>query len=396
VLRYTAPTGKRREMGLGAAHRANAAQAGDSLTSAREAAAKARAQLQQGLDLIEERERLKATQRSEAQQSKVAQTREDLTLARAARDYHARVVEPQRTDKHAAQWLSSLENHLPAAVWHKPIAEIEPPELLQALLGIRPHERARNLSQGHRLQETVQRIRQRLDAIFEDAIFYKRCTSNPAAAIKRKLREELPQQRKGAFAALPYAEAPALMRQLRRVEGIAARCLEFGMLTAARTGELIGAEEAELDLEHALWVIPGQRMKAGEPHTVYLCERAIDLVRDLVAIDRPRDARRWLFPTPRDLTLPLTNMAMLMLLDRLGLREKTTVHGLCRATFSTWAYDTNAARPDVIEACLAHQEEDRVKAAYNRAQFAQERRALLAKWATYLNQPTAVALPRAA
>jgi len=81
---------------------------------------------------------------------------------------------------------------------------------------------------------------------------------------------------------------------------------------------------------------------------------------------------------------PLSNMAMLTLLSRMGMRRSTTVHGLCRATFSTWAYETAAARPDVIEACLAHCEADKVKAAYNRAEFMSERRALLAAWAAYL------------
>ncbi len=386
VFRYTAATGKRREMGLGAAHRANPSQAGESLTTARETAGKARAQLQLGIDPIDERERLKVAQRGHAEQAKAQRVQQALTLARAARDYHERVVEPTRTAKHGAQWLSSLENHMPTSIWHKPLAEIDAPELLEALLAIRPHERARNLTQGDRVQETVQRIRQRLDAIFEDAIFYKRCLSNPAAAIKRKLRETLPERRRGGFAALRYSEAPILVQRLRAAEGIAARCLEFGMLTVARTNELIEADEAELDLRQALWVIDGQRMKAGESHTVYLSERAIQIARDMLMIDRPKDARRWLFPSPRDLKRPLSNMAMLTLLGRLGVRDKTTVHGLCRATFSTWAYETNAARPDVIEACLAHQEEDRVKAAYNRAKFAAERRALLATWANYLNQ----------
>jgi hypothetical protein len=77
-------------------------------------------------------------------------------------------------------------------------------------------------------------------------------------------------------------------------------------------------------------------------------------------------------------------MAMLAMLDRLGMRERTTVHGLCRATFSTWAHELAVARGEVIEACLAHREADKVKAAYNRAQFNDERRVLLAKWAAYL------------
>lgn len=85
-------------------------------------------------------------------------------------------------------------------------------------------------------------------------------------------------------------------------------------------------------------------------------------------------------------------MALLAVLDRMGVRDQTTVHGLCRATFSTWAYETAAARGDVIEACLAHREADKVKAAYNRAQFNDERRVLLAAWADYLMRTPAQVL----
>lgn len=85
----------------------------------------------------------------------------------------------------------------------------------------------------------------------------------------------------------------------------------------------------------------------------------------------------------------MSNMAMLKVLDRLGVRDQTTVHGLCRATFSTWANETGTARPDVIEAALAHEEGNRVRAAYNRANFTQERRALLGAWSAYLARPAA-------
>jgi integrase len=155
--------------------------------------------------------------------------------------------------------------------------------------------------------------------------------------------------------------------------------LEFAILTAARTGEVLGMRWEELSPDATTWTIPGARMKGGEAHTVYLSAEAravLARVRGLSDL--------WVFPSPTKREAPLSNMAMLLLLDRLNLRGRTTVHGLCRATFSTWAYETDQARPDVIEACLAHREADRVKAAYNRAQFADERRKLLAAWANYV------------
>jgi integrase len=380
VLRFTAPSGRRREMGLGVVRRANPKDAGESLTGAREGAAKARAQLQQGVDPIDERQR----QREAAQQADVAakaqNKRQQLTLARAARDYHGRVVEPRLSTKHAAQWIASLENHVPLVVWHKPIAHIDAPELLAALAGVRSLE-----EEGERVPETLRRIRQRLDAVWEDAIFHKHCTTNPAAAIRRKMREMLPVKQAGAFKALDYREAPTFMQRLRSAEGVSARCLEFAVLTAARTSEALTAEWRELDLEAGTWTIPAEKMKASELHVVSLSTAA----RALVAAQIGRD-QRYLFPSFVKPRSPMSNMALLATLDRLGAREQTTVHGLCRASFSTWAYETAAARPDVIETCLAHKEADRVKAAYNRAQFTEERRALMEAWAQYLQRQRAV------
>ncbi len=393
VLRYTAPTGKRREMGLGVAHRGSPAQAGATLTAARDGAHKARELLRQGRDPLDAKAHERESARAADAARKANKARERWTLARCSRDYHERVIEPTKTAKHSAQWIASLENHVPAALWSRPIDEIEPPELLQALLAIKPHERARNLAHGDKVAETVQRIRQRLDAVFEDAIFHRRCTANPAAAVRRKMRETMPRKEAGGFAMLPFQEAPALLGRLREAPGTAARCLEFAVLTAARTSEAIGAEWCEIDLEARTWLVPFDRMKASgkkkaEPHLVHLSARAVDVLRWQLG-----QHARLVFPSTMKKDAPQSNMAMLAVLDRLGVRDRTTVHGLCRATFSTWAYETAAARPDVIEACLAHREADKVKAAYNRAQFNDERRALLTAWAEYLARPSAAVVP---
>jgi integrase len=385
VLRFTSPAGRRREMGLGHAHRASAAQAGAALTTARELAAKARETLRQGQDPIDQRDQAKEAAQGAEHARKATAARVRWTLARAARDYHERAVEPIRTAKHAAQWIASLENHLPAALWNKPIADIEPHELLAALGGVRALD-----DKDARVPETLRRLRQRLDSVFEDAVFYKRCAGNAAAAVRRKLRETTPRKQAGQFAALPYREAPAFMARLRSAPGTAARCLELAVLTAARTSEALLAEWREFDLDAAVWVVPAERMKGGEPHTVQLSDRALAVLRQQFGLDP-----RYVFPTPMPSNepRPMSNMAMLAVLDRLGVRDCTTVHGLCRSTFSTWANETGAARPDVIEACLAHSEADKVRKAYNRAQFNVERKALLAAWAQYLSAPAANVVP---
>lgn len=389
VLRYTSPLGKRREMGLGQAQRNTVAQAGQALTAARDKAHEARELLRAGKDPIAEREAQRDTDRAADVARRAEQDRARWTLARCARDYHERVIETTKSPKYAAQWIAALEHHIPASVWSLPIAEVTAPALLAALTGVTPHERARNLT-SQKLPETVSRMRQRLDAVFEDAAFHGCCTGNPAAAITRKLREAQGKRVKRNFKALPYREAPALFARVHTAVGVSARALEFAVLTAARTGEALTVERSEIDFAHAVWQVPAEKMKAGEPHTVYLSRQALAVLAGIRGLDP-----RWVFPSPttkNGKVRPLSNMAMLSTLGRLSMRDETTVHGLARATFSTWAYETGAARPDVIEACLAHQEGDRVKAAYARTEFAEERRQLLAAWADYLMRAPAEVL----
>jgi integrase len=386
-LRYTSPTGRRREIGIGAAHRSTLAQAGSTLTAAREQAQAARDLLRRKVDPMDDRERRRQEAAAADAAARQEAQRDYWTLARAARDYHARVIEPTRTSRHAAQWISSLENHVPAALWRARLVDITAPAHLSALLAVRPHERARR-HEGDRVPETLRRIRQRLDSTFEDAVFHGRCATNPAAAIRRKMRETARvRQARGHFAALPYREAPDIVQRLRAMPGTAARSLEFAILTVARTSEVLLAEWPEFDLDAGTWTVPAGRMKAKKEHTVYLTLPAVEILKTQAG-----QADRYVFPStmPRRRGKPQSNMAMLAVLGRLGVRDSTTVHGLCRSTFSTWANETGAARPDVIEACLAHEEVNRVRAAYNRAEFAADRRALLQSWADYLARPPAV------
>jgi integrase len=120
-------------------------------------------------------------------------------------------------------------------------------------------------------------------------------------------------------------------------------------------------------------------MKAREEHTVFLAPRAVEILEGQRGL-----SKRYLFPSPAGSDKPLSNMGMLTLLRRLEVAGKTTVHGLCRSSFSTWAYENAVARPEVIEAALAHREKDQIKRAYNRAQFNAERRKLLLDWAAFV------------
>jgi integrase len=382
VLRYTAPDGRRRERGLGVVDRSSLAAIGKSLATTRREAVLHHAKLLGSVDPLDERDQKREAGRKARQERDANKQRERWTLARCARDYHERVIEKSRTVRHAASWISSLEQHVPASVWNSHIDDTKPAALLRALVAAQPHERARRPGD---LSETLRRVRQRLDAVCEDAQFHERCTTNPARAIRRKLSDERPKlTRKQNLRALPYAELPALMARVRAMRGTAARCLEFAALTAARTSEALYATWDEFDTAAAAWTVKAERMKLRQLHRVHLSPRALAIIE----AQRGQDAT-YVFPSvqPGREGKPMSNMAMLTVLNRLGVRNRTTVHGLCRRTFSTWANETGAARPDVIEAALAHSEEDRVRAAYNAATFDAERRALLAKWADYLERP---------
>lgn len=369
VFRYTSLAGQRRSMGLGPLNRASTQAVGRALADARRQVQEARALLARGLDPIEERKSQRLAAVAAVAAKKQAASQQRSTLARVARDYHERVIEPTRTSKHSAQWIASLENNLPKDLWHCPIQGVTAPLLLDAIAALQL-----------RIPETASRIRQRLEAVFDEAEFRNISKGNPARAIRRKLSELKKGHRvEGRFAALDFDRVPALVARIRAAPGIAARALEFGVLTASRTGEIIAAEWKEFDLKAGVWTVPSERMKTREEHVVFLSPRAMEILEVQRGL-----SNRFVFPSPVNRDKPLSNMGMLTLLRRLKVADETTVHGLCRSSFSTWAYENAIARPEVIEAALAHREKDQIKRAYNRAQFNAERRKLLFDWADFV------------
>jgi hypothetical protein len=179
VLRYTSPGGERRELGLGAMDRTSTQAAGRSLAEARRRAQEARNLLDRGLDPIEERK----AQRSAAKEAEAAKRTEarrgQVTLARVAREYHERVIEHTRTPKHSAQWIASLENNVPEHLWHAPISNVTAPLLLDAIAEV-----------AQRVPETASRMRQRLEAVFDDAEFRSIREGNPARASAKAGRSD--------------------------------------------------------------------------------------------------------------------------------------------------------------------------------------------------------------
>ena len=374
VFRYTSAAGRRRDAGFGIVHRDSMSEAGESLRQARDRARRARDSLAAGIDFLDQKRSERGAVVKDRAAAKAQREAQQMTLARYARRYHETQIEPKFNPKYASVWIASLERHMPSEIWYKPIAQVGAVELYQALAAVK-----------RELPETADRMRRRLAAVFDDAVFFGCCASNPADTIRRKLAAAAGAARgERNFAALPYSEVPAFVSELRQQPGIAARALEFALLTAARTGEVTGAVWNEIDEKKGIWRIPGERMKGlrdrpRPDHVVYLVDRARAILHEMRALGGV-----YMFPAPSDPCKPLSNMAMLTLLKRMKVDRRTTVHGLCRASFSTWANENAIARPDVIEAALAHREGDLVRAAYNRASFAAERAALLRAWADFI------------
>src|SRR5262245_47005508 len=180
--------------------------------------------------------------------------------------------------------------------------------------------------------------------------------------------------------ALPFADLPGFMSELRDRDSISARALEFTILTAARTSEVIGAKWPEFDLDAGVWTVPVERMKGGKDTKVPLSKRAIAILNEL-----PRECGGYVFPGAKA-KAPLSNMAMLELLKGMD-GNGFTVHGF-RSTFRHWAGDrTNFAR-DVIEHALAHQIKDKAEAAYRRSAALEKRRQLMEAWSKYCSSPS--------
>src|SRR5262249_4393215 len=179
--------------------------------------------------------------------------------------------------------------------------------------------------------------------------------------------------------ALPYVEVGDFMLELRQREGVSALALEFTILTAARTGEVIGAKREELDLVARMWTVPGERMKSGRPHRLPLGERALEILAEL-----PFEGE-FVFPG-RYAGTALSNMALLGTLRKMG-RGDLTTHGF-RSTFRDWGAEQTAYPHEALEMALAHVVDDKVEAAYRRGDLLEKRRRLMADWAEYCQTPS--------
>ena len=285
-------------------------------------------------------------------------------------DYAASCIEAKRPEwrnpKHAAQWSSTIERFANPVIGKMRIDEIGVDEILQILNPIWTTKTV-----------TAQRLRGRIEWILASATTRGlRSGSNPAAwrgQLETILSRPSKVHREVHHPAMSYRDLPAFMAQLREMDGIAALALQFLILNASRTGEVIGGLHSEVSDMH-VWTIPGHKMKAGKEHRVFLGERA----RELILMARDADPNsRYLFSVK---CKPLSNMAMLALIKRMG--QPFTVHGF-RSTFRDWVAEETQYSAEVAEMALAHAIPNKTEAAYRRGDLFEPRKRLLSEWATF-------------
>ena len=335
------------------------------LADARARALDARRKRHDGIDPIEARRAAWARERLDAAKA--------IAFKQCAEDYIASHRAGWRNEKHKYQWSATLKTYVYRVIGDLPVQAVDTGlvlKVLQPIWTVKP--------------ETASRVRQRIENILDFAkVRGWRGGENPARW-RGHLDKLLPARSRVRqvehLAALPYAELPAFLASLRTREAIAARGLEFLILTAARTGEVIGACWNEIDLLDKVWTVPAARMKAHREHRVPLSPRAVAILSEMQAARHGDAGDAFVFPSHK-LSTGLSNTAFLMLMRRMG-RGDLTAHGF-RATFKTWASERTSFQNEVVEAALAHIIGDKVEQAYRRGDLFEKRRRLMAAWATF-------------
>lgn len=300
-----------------------------------------------------------------------------MTFAKAAREYIDLNRAGWKSTKHAQQWENTLETYVFPVIGNLPVKDVETPHVLEILT---PHWTTKN--------ETMVRVRNRIELVLAWAMAsgHRERGLNPAAW-RGHLDQVLPKPSKvnnrQHHAAMPYKALPAFMQKLATVEGMSARALAFVVLTAARTGEALGATWDEIDLPGKVWNIPAGRMKAGRPHRVPLAETVVKLLESL-----PRLEGEPLVFFGQKKGRPLSDMSLTMLLRRYA--SGFTTHGF-RSTFRDWAAENTSHPSEVCEMALAHAVGDATEAAYRRGDLFAKRAVLMADWARYVTTPPGVA-----
>ena len=339
-----------------------------SLATARTEARKCRDSLREGLDPLAERNRKRMANRLAERYS--------VTFSECAAAYIDAHAISWRNEKHVDQWRTTLKTYVEPTIGKLDVTDINTALVLKVLEPI-----------WETKTETATRIRQRIESVLDWATTREyRTGANPArwkGHLSNLLAKPAKLKKIRHHPALPFTEIHDFVADVRALDGVGARALEFAILTAARTNEVIGARWEEIDLGNKLWTIPAERMKAGRDHAVPLSPRAATIMGEMRVY-----GKEWCFPGQRK-TKQLSNMAMLETLKRME-RSDLTVHGF-RSTFRDWCAEQTAYPQYVAEMALAHQIKNAAEAAYRRGDLLEKRRRLMADWAKYVETPVSKA-----
>lgn len=353
IFRFTL-RGKSREMGLGSAGTF-------SLAEARDKALMCRKLCYEGIDPIEARR--------QQRQAAALESARAMTFRQCAAAYIESHKAGWRNEKHGAQWLATLEAYVHPIFGDLSVQAIDTGLVIKAIEPIWTTK-----------PETAVRVRGRIESILDWAKARGfRAGENPArwrGHLQNLLPRKTKIQRVIHHPALPFAEVPDFLRRVAEQPGIAARLLMFTVLTAARTGEALGARWCEFDLAAGIWTVPAERMKGGVEHRVPLTAATQTILAEMAMVR----TSEFVFPGGR-YGRPLSNMAMLVLLRRMD-RGDLTVHGF-RSSFRDWASETTHYPSEVVEMALAHVVESKVERAYRRGDLFDKRRDLMDDWASF-------------
>ena len=353
--------GRAREMGLGPLHTIDLPKARDKSRACREL-------LLEGIDPIEHR---KALRNETALNATNAKTFDDCAKA---------YIEAQRpgwsNPKHADQWTNTLAAYASPVFGKTPVQAVGTEVIVQALNKIWTTK-----------TETATRVRQRIEAVLDwAAVSGYRKGENPArwsGHLEHKLTKPSKLKNVENRPALPFEKIASFLVDLKRQEGIAARALEFMVLTAARTGEVRGALWGEIEFEQKAWTIPAERMKMKREHRVPLCDRAIAILRDMDELRT--DKQVYVFPGGKA-GKSMSDGALLALLKRMK-RTDITPHGF-RSTFRDWASECTTYPHEVQEMALAHVIRNKAEAAYRRGDLFDKRVEMMTDWEHYCGTVT--------
>ena len=360
----------RRDIGLGGFP-------GVTLSQARDKAREARAKIESGIDPVEERKAAKA--------ALVAAQRRGLTFADAVDKALAAKLDAFKNAKHRQQWKNTLATYATPDLGKMLVQDITTQDVLRVLQPLWMEK-----------TETASRLRGRIEAVLSWATVAGHRTGDNPARWAGNLKELLPPPSKvateGNHPALALDDAPRWFAALQAREGFGARALEFAALTATRSQEVRGATWDEIDLDKALWIIPGARMKMGKEHRIPVSAHAVAM---LEALPRLKD-NPLVFPAARggqlsDMTLSATMKRMHqadMAQGGAGFTDRTSQrpavpHGL-RSTFRDWVAEQTAYPGDMAEVALAHKISNAVEASYRRGDMIEKRRRMMADWAKFL------------